>query len=157
GASWLADRNTVMTALFVLLTLLLFDRGRRDGDKLALRTAPLVLLCAHASSEGAIAAWGYLGAYALCIDGAPVRDRLRALAPLLAVTVLWMALSAALGFGVRGSGIYVDPRSHPIDFVVVTLERLPETLRAQFTIPLEIERTFQPGAQQVSAIVTYAL
>lgn len=157
GASWLADRNTVMTALFVLLALLLFDRGRRDGDKLALRIAPLVLLCAHASSEGAIAAWGYLGAYALCIDRAPVRDRLRALAPLLAVTVLWMALSAALGFGVRGSGIYVDPRSHPIDFVVVTLERLPETLRAQFTIPLEIERTFQPGAQQVSAVVTYAL
>jgi hypothetical protein len=157
GASWLADRNTVMTALFVLLALLLFDRGRRDGDRAAMRVAPLVLLCAHASSEGAIAAWGYLGAYALCIDRAPVRDRLRALAPLLAVTLAWMALSASLGFGVRGSGIYVDPRSHPIDFAVVTLERLPETLRAQFTIPLEIERTFQPGAHLASVVITYAL
>jgi hypothetical protein len=157
GASWLADRNTVMTALFVLLTLLLFDRARRDGDRASRWLAPAVLLCAHASSEGAIAAWGYLGAYALFVDRAPWRERVRALAPLIGVTIAWIALSAALGFGVRGSGIYVDPRSHPIDFIVVTFERLPETLRAQFTIPLEIERTFAPGAQQLSVVATYAL
>jgi hypothetical protein len=157
GTAWLADRNTLLTALFVLLTLLAFDRVRRDGAVAAHWLAPLALLAAHASSEGAVAAWGYLGAYALFIDRASPRARLLSLAPLLATTLAWISLSAALGFGVRSSGIYVDPRSHPLYFVEVTAERLPEVLRAQFALPLEIERTLSPGAQSASALLGYAL
>jgi hypothetical protein len=157
GTAWLADRNTLLTALFVLLALLAFDRARRGGSRAGRWLAPLALLAAHASSEGALAAWGYLGAYALCIDRAPPRARLAALAPLALITLAWVSLAAVTGFGVRGSGIYVDPRSHPLYFIAVTAERLPEVLRAQFTLPFEIERMLPIGAQHASALVSYAV
>ena len=148
GVSWIANRNAVLTTFFALLTLFLFDRARRDRSRVALWLTPLCLLCGHASSEGAVAVWGYLGAYALCIDRAPVRDRLLALAPLFGITLAWLTFSAVLGFGVHGSGIYVDPRRDPVDFLRVVVDRLPDVLRGQLLVPLQVERAFSFAAQR---------
>ena len=64
GASWIAGRNTLMTALFAFCTLLLYDRWRADRVRLAGAACVATLLLAQASSEGAVAIWAYLVAYA---------------------------------------------------------------------------------------------
>ena len=138
GTAWIAARNTLMTAAFVLLALLLFERARRDGSRVAAWLAPLALLLGLASSEGALAAWGYLVAYALCLDRGSARARVLSLLPAAVVTLGWVTLGHALGYGVKGSGLYVDPRTSPLLFLRMSATRLPELLAAQIGPPLQL-------------------
>lgn len=137
SAAWIASRNTLLTALFVLLTLWLHVRAVQDGCTLAARAKPLSLLCAHASSEGAVVAWAYLMAYALFLDARPIKARCRSLVSMAAVTLVWLAVCAHFGYGVRGSAIYIDPRYQPALFASVLLRRLPELLEMQLVVPRE--------------------
>lgn len=138
GVAWVASRNTLLTALFALLSFSWYERGRSRGGRLAAWLAPLFLLLAHASSEGALAIWAYLAAYTLLLDRAPWAARIRALAPLAIVSTGWLVLSSAGGFGVRGSGAYLDPRVEPVLFLQELPNRLPRLLLAQFGVTEEV-------------------
>jgi hypothetical protein len=141
STAWIASRNTLLTALFALTTLERFvssaeivdERGR--GNSL---WASISLLCAHACSEGAITTWAYLGAYTLTLDQRPLMKRLRSLGPLLVVSVCWIVSSTAMGYGVRGSAVYVDPRSAPELFLTLLGPRMLDLLRVQLTLPAEL-------------------
>ncbi|MDH5675598.1 MAG: hypothetical protein OEZ06_25975 [Myxococcales bacterium] len=135
GLLWIAGRNTLMTAFFVALALWLHLRGRAGELRHAPVLAALALLLALASSEGGITLWGYLLGHALFVDRAPWRERLRALAPMLAVSLIFRGVYRGLNYGVTGSGIYRDPTADPIGFVRVLPERLPLILVEQFTLP----------------------
>ncbi len=136
ATAWIASRNTLLTAVAVLGTLLAYDRGVH-GSPRARHAAPLLLLCAHACSEGAIAAWAYLFAYAVALDARPARERWLSLAPMAAVSAAWIALGSILGYGVHGSGWYVDPRVDPGLFARALLERFPALLELQLAVPRE--------------------
>jgi hypothetical protein len=144
STAWIASRNTLLTAAFTLLTLRAYVSRRWRP------AAPFALLCAHASSEGAIVAWAYLVAYAAWLDTEPVRTRLRALLPMAAVSAGWLALSAAGGYGVRGSGIYVDPRTQPILFLQAAAQRFPELLERQLALPSEVIGVLPSALQNVA-------
>jgi len=154
---WIAGRNTLVTAAFVLLTLLLYDRARRDGSRGSAWLAPLALLCAHASSEGAIAVWAYLIAHAIWLDPSRVRARLLALAPLALVTLAWVFTSTAHGYGVRASGLYADPRAEPLYFLQLAAERLPLLLGAQFGIPGGLLLSLPEPSQRLIQLPSLAL
>ncbi|HKP62278.1 MAG TPA: hypothetical protein VJV78_36345 [Polyangiales bacterium] len=132
GNAWIASRNTLLVALFGLLSLWAFDVWRRDGARWGAWLAALALACAHASSEGAIALWAYFLAYELFLDARPWRSRALALAPLAAISCAFYWLSASYGYGVHGSGVYIDPRADPLRFALVAFERLPDIVRLQF-------------------------
>jgi hypothetical protein len=134
GAAWLAGRNTLMTGVFMTATLLVYDRGRRDGLRHADWLAPLLLLLGFASSEGTIAVWAYLLPYALLLDRAPVRERIASLIPMLAITACWQMLYRGMGYGARGSSMYVDPGRNPVRFLEALTERYPPGLRQQFVL-----------------------
>ncbi|HKP57596.1 MAG TPA: hypothetical protein VJV78_12785 [Polyangiales bacterium] len=138
STAWLASRNTLLTALFALGSVWCFDRARRSALVWAKWLTPLLLLAAHACSEGAISIWGYYIAYALFLDRAPVHDRVIALAPLAMVSLGWMLFASLLGYGVHGSGAYVDPRIEPLQFLRHASYRLPDLLRVQFGIGNEV-------------------
>jgi hypothetical protein len=157
GTAWIAARNTLMTAAFALLCLLLFDRARRDGSHVPLWLSTLALLLALASSEGAVATWAYLLAYALCIDKARVHDRVLALLPLAAVNLGWSVLSHKLGYGVEHSGSYADPRAHPLFFLRTAAERLPEVLRAQLTLPMEVSDKLSSASRSAANAICLGL
>jgi hypothetical protein len=138
GTAWIASRNTLLTALFALLCFSWYERGRSRGGALPKWLAALFLLLAHASSEGALAIWAYLAAHAVLMDRAPWQNRVRSLAPLAITSAAWIALSGAGGFGVEGSGAYLDPRSEPIAYLKELPNRLPRLVLAQFGVTEEV-------------------
>ena len=133
--SWVANRNALITLALGLCVLLLHDRGRRDGDSRAARTAPIVFVIALLAGESAVAVGGYLLAYALFVDLAPGRQRFASIVPYAVGFALWRAAYAALGYGTHGSGLAVDPAADPIGFARAVAERWPALLTAQFAVP----------------------
>lgn len=131
GTAWIANRSVLLGSVLALAALWAHSASSRRVQWLA----PLFLLGAHASSEVSIAVWAYLLAFAVYMDARPWRARAISLAPLAAVSCSWFAISAAFGYGVRGSALYVDPRFDPTRFLKMAGQRLPDLVRLQFGIP----------------------
>lgn len=123
--AWTANRNALVAVSFGVAALHAYDRGRRDGARASAIAGPLLFLLALSSGEAAIGMSGYFVAHALLVDRAPVRARLRALAPYALALIAFAATYRALGYGARGSTLYVDPARTPGRFVAALLERLP--------------------------------
>jgi hypothetical protein len=144
STAWISSRNTLLTALFSLGAFSCFQRSRSQTSRLAVWGGPIALLLAHASSEGAIGIWAYLLAYVGFLDRAPLRDRVRALLPYFAVSAACLILSTAVGYGVRGSGVYLDPRADPLGFLRALVTRLPQSVLAEFSVIPELSISLPP-------------
>jgi hypothetical protein len=114
AAAWLAHRNAVLVLVFAMLSLLAHDRWRRDQWRLGALLGPLALLAALLAGEMGVAVLGLLLAYALTLERAGVGRELAALVPYVLVIIVWRVVYDALGYGVVGSGIYVDPLAEPV-------------------------------------------
>jgi hypothetical protein len=135
GVAWVAGRNTVVAACCCAAALLAHDCARRDSSRRGAWGAPIFTGLGLAAAEGGAAVWGLLIAHAICIDPAPVRSRLRALLPHLAVTAVWLTVYRSLGYGARGSGFYIDPVRSPIAFLEHLPTRLASGLLELLTVP----------------------
>lgn len=161
-ASWIATRNAMMSALFAVLCVALHDVARRRPGRrqlLWLLASSGMLLLSLLCSEGGIAAWAYLIAYALWADEGSVAARVRALSPALASTVLWIMGYRALGFGTAAGGVYIDPVTDPLAFVQVLPERMGWLLRELFGLPagLAPQHALLPAVSDWLTIATVAL
>ncbi|NOX59530.1 MAG: hypothetical protein GXP29_11835 [Planctomycetes bacterium] len=134
-AVWLANRNAVLAACFGICTILLYDRWRRDGSRLGAFLAPITLLAAVLSNEGAVAVGAYLLAYALFIDVDRTWRRFAALVPSIVVGVAWWSMYKLGGYGAVGSGVYIDPAGDPGRFMLSFVERAPILFNGLFSIP----------------------
>lgn len=132
---WIANRNALVALALALPVLLAHDRWRRDGWAPGRWVGPLLLGVALLAGEASLAITAYLGAHALWLDRAPWRARLAALAPYVAVVVVWRVAYQALGYGVAGSGVYVDPGAQPLAFAAAAAERVPLLLLGQLGLP----------------------
>jgi hypothetical protein len=83
------------------------------------------------AGEGSIAVFGYMVAYALTLDDAPLRKRLVSFVPHLLVLLGWLAVYRTLGYGARRSGLYFDPFGDPSGFIQAFWERAPILLFSQ--------------------------
>jgi hypothetical protein len=154
GTSWIAARNTLLTTVFVLSTVLAWDRARRLRSRGYVLLAVASLLCAHASSEGGVAAWCYLLGYELLFVGRTTETswaRCRAILPLAAASLVWLLGSTLAGFGVRGHEGYIDPRATPLLFVRMALTRFPQWLSECLLLPRILTEQL-PEALQVSVV-----
>jgi hypothetical protein len=125
---WIANRNALMALAFSLLALLLHDDWRAGGRRARALLAPLALALGLLAGEAALAACGFLFAYALFLDrGSPGRRvaSLLVYAPVLGGWAAWYVLG---GYGTAGAQSYVSPLS--ADFAAVVLERVPVLLGA---------------------------
>lgn len=119
--AWLANRNAIVSACFGVLALAEHIRWREQGT--AAWRAPIAMVLALAGGEYALCAVGGVLAYEL-----PKRDRLRALAPMLAVLVAWAVLYRIGGHGSFASGAYFDPAREPIAWLGAAIVRVPVLL-----------------------------
>lgn len=128
--SWVASRNGVVATAFSVWALYFFVRGRRGARTASWVALPLLALGLLAG-EGAIAIYGYLFAHALFLEQGTLRARLLRLWPYAALLLVWRVVYRALGYGVSGSSLYVDPLGEPVRFALRFLERAPVLLFAQ--------------------------
>jgi hypothetical protein len=132
---WIANRNALFAAVFGFAAVVLHDRARRDGHRLAAFVAPALYAAGLLGGEAAVATLAYLAAHALFVDEAPPRARVFALVPYALVSAAWAAVYKGLGHGCSGSGMYVDPATEPSAFAAAVALRLPALLLAQLTGP----------------------
>lgn len=142
AVTWLAARNQLMSACFVVLAMLAFHawRTQRSGWRhagwLACGAYVLALLCA----EAGVGLLAYLVAYQLTLDpqarDAAAQGRrwrgvrlwlgvLQPLWPFALITVVWRLCHVAWGYGAVGSGSYIDPGHEPWRFALALLTRIP--------------------------------
>lgn len=145
-AVWLANRNVLIGVLFGLLTLIAYDRWRRDGWLPGAVLAPLALLAGLLSKESTVAIGAYLLAYALFLDRGSRAGRLRALVPCALIGVLWWVAYKQLGYGTAGSGWYIDPGAEPVRFAQAVVARAPLLLAWQWLVPSDLEWALSPWA-----------
>ncbi len=141
---WIANRNALVALVLAVPVLLAHDRWRRDGWMVGRYLAPLLFAVALGAGESSVAILAYIAAHALWLDRDPLRQRIIALAPYLVILVGWRVIYAQLGYGVAGSGIYLDPGAHPAGFLGEAATRLPMLLLGQLALPWSDFAVFYP-------------
>jgi hypothetical protein len=122
---WLSNRGGIYALLFGVLALhahLAFRESRRGI---------YACLCALSVSVGLLfGEWvipmlAYIAAYELVAARGSWRRRALSLLPSVAPAVLFLTARAALHYGARGSGAYVDPGVEPARFALSVVHRVP--------------------------------
>ncbi len=122
--TWLANRNALVAAAPALLGLVAHVRWREERWRPGLPLSLLGFAVGLAGGEAALGVFGYLAAYELVAGPWTARKGLAALLPSAALGAGYAVLYRALGYGVRGSGLYLDPFSSLGAFVTTLPERL---------------------------------
>jgi hypothetical protein len=156
-AVWLANRNANIGVLFGLIALIAHDRWRRDGWRPGALIAPLALLLGLLAGEIALAAGGYLLAYALFLDTDNWRGRLASLVPGGLVGSLWWVTYRVMGYGASGSGVYIDPGASPGEFVHAVIDRAPMLFAGLWGIPSGLGHFLSQSAAHVLWLVAVGL
>jgi hypothetical protein len=132
---WIANRNALVAVVLALPALLAHDRWRRDGWRAGRWVAPALFALSLGAGESSVAILAYIAAHALWLDRGTRTERVLALVPYLAIVVVWRVIYVKLGYGVHGSGIYLDPGSDPLGFAGELVVRVPFLLAGQLALP----------------------
>ena len=148
-AVWLANRNASIGIFFGLLALMAHDRWRREGWRPGAWLAPLALFLGLLGGEIALAAGGYLFAYALFLDTGTFQRRLASLVPGAVVGLVWWVAYRLMGYGASGSGVYIDPGTSPAAYIQAVVERAPVLLFGQWALPSGLYMMFSQRASHI--------
>ncbi len=132
---FLANRNALIASFFGVLALLAHERWRGRGGLHNAAAGVVLLSLSLLSGEIGVSTLAYLVAYAAFIDRSPPPRRWAALLPYVGVVLVWRAAWAALGYGILGSDLYVDPLVQPFRFAGAMLVRAPALLLGQWFLP----------------------
>lgn len=135
AATWLANRNILIAAFFVFLSLnlmLVAIQNQRTSYQLwAIVFYTLALL----SSEAATSLLAFLIAYVIFYDARTLKQRLTTVFVFFSLTVAWLLIYRALAYGAAGNAaMYVDPIAQPMVFLRQLIERIPLALSLQILV-----------------------
>ena len=158
---WIANRNALIALVLAVPALLAHDRWRRDDWTAGRWVGPALFAVSLGAGESAVAILAYLLAHALWLDRGRWRDRALALAPYVVVVVAWRLVYTQLGYGVVGSGIYLDPGAAPSAFASAAAVRIPLILLGQLGLPWSDLASLYPvvgglGTVLAIAVATFA-
>lgn len=154
--AWMANRNILIALCFGTLAIRQYIRWRKG--QVAVFWCLLHLLMSLLAAEGGISAFAYMLAWSLVYEKG-WRKPAVALLPVVSLIALWRIIYSTLGYGEWGTGIYADPVSDPVGFLLVALRRLPTLLLGQWLpFPTEITICLPPWALWcVSALGVFCL
>jgi len=138
-AAWLANRNAILATLFVVLTLRAHHKWRQSDHGGFFLLAAMFFIAGLLSGELAVSAGLYLFSYALFLDQGSLVRRMMSIVPYAFVGVIWLVVRAAMEYGAKNSGHYIDPGQDVVLFLQVFVERAVSLLSAQFfALPPEL-------------------
>jgi len=168
---WISGRNTLLAALFGFLSVRGFIAAQ-SGKRAQLFGAIAAFAAALLSAEGGAATLAYVFAYALCFGRAPVQAsdakrlvtpepslarRLAGLSGFALIVLGWLTAYKLGGYGVKGSGFYVDPAHDPLRFALDLLVAIPIYLASQLTAPFAGATGGHPLAPAILAAISLAI
>jgi hypothetical protein len=109
--AWLAARHTLVSAAFGLVAFWLHVRSREDGWKPGRALAPLALAVGLLAGELALGAFTLVVAWELTGRRDRPARRVAAVIPAALVVAGYLIFYSVMGYGARGSGVYVGPDS----------------------------------------------
>jgi len=134
SVGWVSSRNTLLSALLGLATILLFVRTKRWRTLAAV--APV---CVHAlallAGEAAIAVMAPLIAYVLILDVSSWRSRALRVLPHLALCGAYLVAYTKLGFGAAHGGMYLNAAQQPCAVLENLLVAVPLYLHSSLVLP----------------------
>jgi hypothetical protein len=117
---WIANRNAIVASCFCLLGLWAQLRAREDNWRPGTALAAISYMLALGAGEYAL---GFI-AFGLMYELLESGNKRRVVVAVIALFAYGM-LRSALGFGARGSGMYIDPVAEPAAFLREAILRLP--------------------------------
>jgi hypothetical protein len=131
---FLATRNSTIAVLFAVLSLIAYIRWREKSDPPSAIACVACLLLALFSNEGAIAITAYFFAYECFVSKARISNRISVLMCMAMIVLVWRLIYDYLGYGVVGSGFYIDPIQDTGRFIQAAKNHIPVLLSAQWTL-----------------------
>jgi hypothetical protein len=122
---WLSNRGGLYAIALGLLGLYLHVQAREQSRPTWLVGSAASFALGLLFGEWAFPMLGYVLAYELLSAPGSRATRVRALLPVSVLAMVFIVARAALGYGARGSGAYVDPGAEPGRFVIAALGRIP--------------------------------
>ncbi len=151
--AYLANRNAVIATCLGVLCLVCYERWRREGWRAGAVWSPILFALALSAAEIGIATAAYLASYAFFVERDAWSRRLIALAPCVAVALVWAAIYATFGFGASGSGFYTNPLGDPLGFLGLFTERAPLLLLGQWTpVPADLALVSDPTLNSAAGL-----
>ncbi len=132
--AWICNRTALISASFGALGLWAYLRFRQDRWQPGLWVAPAAFTLALAGGEYAICALGYVIAYELLGKGDPLAERLRGLALAAIPAGIYLSAHVGLGYGAKGSVVYIGPFDAPAQFAFEALLRVPSMIVTEFVL-----------------------
>ncbi len=132
--AWICNRTALISATFGALGLWAYLRYRQDRWRAGPWLALLFFTLALAGGEYAICALGYVAAYELFSKGEAWSARLRGLALAAAPAALYLGAHVTLGYGAKGSVVYIGPFDNPGHFAAEALLRIPAMIATEFVL-----------------------
>lgn len=129
--AWICNRTALISATFGALGLWAYLRFREERWRPGARLALLGFGLALAGGEYAICALAYVLAFELCSNGAPLRERLVGLSLAAIPAALYLAVHLALGYGAKGSVVYIGPFDSPGQFLGEVALRVPAMIATE--------------------------
>lgn len=151
---FVANRGFFMALFFGLMALYEHHRWRSAKSPFAFLLSVLFFGLSLLSEEGGLNTFAFILAYALVLEPGPLRKRVLTVLPAFLVVVTWKIAYEALGFGVHGIAIFVDPSHHPQQFAEVAGPRAIVLLVSQlFALPPELLLGVRPSLE--TKVVAY--
>lgn len=155
---WIANRNATVALVFGLLALCAHVEWRRRGQPVWLGAALASFAIGLLAGEVAVGLLAYLISWQLTMDESGWPERLAALIPYAALLVGWRFVYNALGYGCRGSDLYLDPAAEPLAFAGALVERLPVMLGGLWTqVSVDLWAVLDRSEQVVLVAVSVVL
>jgi hypothetical protein len=114
---WASSRNALLCAFFGFSALFLHLRFRREGWRPGKWLAVLCAALALASGEAGLGALAFLLSYELFGARDALPSRLRSVAPVACMSIVWLGVYIYLGYGTQGSSEYLNPVGLPLAFL----------------------------------------
>lgn len=131
----IAARSQLIATFFGLLSLWAHDKSAREGWLPGILLGPLCLAMALFSAEAGIAIVAYIAAHMIFLDRSAWKDRILRVIPYILVVVMWRVIYSSMGYGVWGSGFYLDPLNEPLRFAFNIVKQVPILLVGQWILP----------------------
>jgi len=153
-AGWISNRHALIAMVFCVLCVWLYHQGVSKQKWPYVAGACGVYALALLSSEMGLVTFAYLFAYLLVLDRDKWLGRVKRIIPFVLITVVWRLAYIGLGYGARGTLLYIDPLLSPVDFITQLLTRYPVLLFSAVGLPVaDVLIAFSPQAMGVVAAV----